>query len=112
MNMLDYAGQKIVDSALKSLSDNATMSQIEALSDRPLKNAVQRILSSIEDPVNNELINTHLIQPISVYMHNSMKPYALAIICLFALITGLLLVVLAFTVRLHRKQEHRSTHLY
>lgn len=103
---MDYVGQRLVDSVLKKLSENATIAKLEIISKEPLKNAAKRFLDSIQDPANSEMIDSHFIQPISIYMHDNLKPYALAIICLFAIIAVLLFVVLGLAIHT-RRTVHR-----
>ena len=99
---MEYVSQKIINSLFKKLSENATMSKIEDLSRVPLTNAVQHIIKSVEDPSNSKLINSHLIEPVSESLHDNLKPYALAITCIFASIAILLVIVVGITAHTSR----------
>ena len=104
---MNYVGQKIVDSVLTSLSRNETMERIGKMSEPSVKLAIGQFIKSIEDPVNDDLINSHLIQPVSMYVSDRMKPHALTIVCLFAFIALILVVQLVLTVRSHRAVRKR-----
>lgn len=104
---MEYVSHKIIDSLFKKLSENATMSKIEKVSKVPLKNAIQRIIKSIEDPSNSKLINSHLIEPVSVSVSDHMRPYTLAITCTFASIACLLIILIGITAHTNRVVRSR-----
>ncbi len=99
---MNYIGQKIVNGVLNSLSRNETMERIGKMSEPSIKLAIGQFVKSIEDPVNDDLINSHLVGPISMYVSDRMKPHALAIIVLFAFIALMLLLLTIITIKTHR----------
>lgn len=104
---MNYVGQKIVNGMLNSLSRNETMQRIGGISEPSIRMAIGQFIKSIEDPVINDLINSHLVQPVSVYVSDRLKPHALTIICLFAFIVLVLILQLIITVRTHRGMRKR-----
>ncbi len=109
---MNYIGEKIVNGVLASLSRNETMERIRVLSEPSMKLAVGQLVNSIEDPVNNDLINTHLIGPMSIYVSDRMKPHAVIIICLFVSIAVVLVFLSVMTIKSGRTMrkllEHRN----